>query len=166
MDMAAGFPCLTVLAGFGPVLLRPVGRCDAPALTRFFEALDPADIRARFFAGRHGPPPGYVERLAQADFEHDLVLLGADAGTGALLGGARLVEGETAITVRSDLKHRGLGRLLMRRLLDHARDRGTHDVFADILPENRASLGLARDMGFAFSRSARTPNVVRAYLHL
>jgi len=161
---------LRTLPGFGDVLLRPVRAGDTAALGLFYACMSPEDLGARFFAGRSAPPAGYVETLIRADGEHDVVLLAIRPPDGEVLGGVRLVEvegaAELAITIRSDLKHRGLGALLMSSLLEQARRHGTAEVFADILAENRASLGLARKLGFALSRSAQAPDLVRATLHL
>jgi acetyltransferase len=53
------------------------------------------------------------------------------------------------VIVRSDLKGRGLGSLLMRLLIDYARARGIGTLFGEVLAENTAMLALARDLGFS-----------------
>ncbi|HWD26555.1 MAG TPA: GNAT family N-acetyltransferase [Rhizomicrobium sp.] len=162
---------LEILPGLGPVRVRAVRTEDAAPLAAFFAgAMTPDDIRARFFSAK--PPSGYVEGLSHPDFAHDMVMLAVAEAAGDLLGGVRLVDApdasraEVAISIRSDLKHRGLGRLLMASALDYARRHGTADVVADIQAGNRASLGLARQMGFTFSRSLAAPSMVRAQRHL
>jgi acetyltransferase len=50
--------------------------------------------------------------------------------------------------VRSDLKHRGLGRALLQRLLRHAVDEGMTEVLGSVLAENRPMLALAEVAGF------------------
>ncbi len=170
MAQSADLAQARTLPAFGDVLLRPVRADDGAALGRFYDCVSRDDIHARFFAVRSGPPPGYVDTLLRADCDRDVVLLAVRPDDGEILGGVRLVAqdgaAEIAITIRSDLKHRGLGGLLVTSVLDHARRRGTAEVFADILAANRASLGLARKLGFALRRSAQAPHLVRATLHL
>jgi acetyltransferase len=162
---------LECLPGLGRVRVRAVRAEDAAPLAAFFGGLmAPDDLRARFFAAK--PPPGYVEGLTHPDFAHDMVMLAVQETSGALLGGVRLVDAadgprsEIAISVRSDLKHRGLGRLLMASAIDYARHHGIVDVVADIQADNRASLGLARTLGFTFTRTLAAPSMVKAQLHL
>lgn len=58
-------------------------------------------------------------------------------------------EAEAALLVRDDLAGRGLGRLLLDRLLAEAARLGLRRVVFDILAENRAMLALARRVGAA-----------------
>jgi len=50
--------------------------------------------------------------------------------------------------VRDDLAGRGLGRMLMRRIMDYAAGRGIREVFGDVLQANSRMLDLARHLGF------------------
>ena len=59
----------------------------------------------------------------------------------------------------------GLGALLMRRIIDYARERGIKEVFGDVLRENKAMLGLCRKLGFTVG-FAGEPGVVRVTLPL
>jgi len=71
---------------------------------------------------------------------------------------------EFAVTVRSDLKGHGLGRLLLHEIVEQARRRGTAEVFGDILADNAPMLALARELGF--SLAAEGSGVIRATLTL
>jgi acetyltransferase len=50
--------------------------------------------------------------------------------------------------VRSDLKGRGLGALLMEKMLRYCRARGTQELVGEALPENLRMLQLAHHLGF------------------
>ncbi|MSP87800.1 MAG: GNAT family N-acetyltransferase [Alphaproteobacteria bacterium] len=76
------------------------------------------------------------------------------------------VESEFAIVVRSDLKGRGLGRLLMSRIVDIARERGLRAIFGRVLRENEAMLDMCRHMGFAIVAAADDPAMVEVRLAL
>ena len=105
--------------------------------------------------------------LTQIDYEREMAFIAVDAAQ-QTLGVARLVrdpdntEAEFAVLVRSDLQGRGLGRLLMQRLLDYATARGTQRIVGDVLRENHGMLGLAKALGFEMGKDAHDPvHVVR-----
>ncbi|CAK0576778.1 acetyltransferase [Burkholderia pseudomallei] len=72
---------------------------------------------------------------------------------------------EFAIAVRPDQKGKGLGRMLMTRIIDYARSRGTAWMIGEALRENTAMISLAKDSGFAVS-STEEPGVVAFRLKL
>ena len=55
--------------------------------------------------------------------------------------------GEYAILVRSDLKGRGLGWLLMQMIIDYARAEGIQTIEGQVLRENTTMLACARSAG-------------------
>ena len=58
-------------------------------------------------------------------------------------------DAEAALLLRDDVAGRGLGTLLLDRLLERAAVLGVRRVLLDILPENRAMLALAHRVGLA-----------------
>ena len=90
------------------------------------------------------------------------------ASPGDLLGGARIImdpdrrRAEFAATIRSDQQGRGLGRLALERVLDHARRRGVEEVWGSILADNQAMQGLATDLGLTLGRDPDEPAAVIA----
>jgi len=55
---------------------------------------------------------------------------------------------------------------LMRRILDYAQRRGIHEIFGDVLQENRTMLKLCDVLGFKRERAADEPGIVRVTLQL
>lgn len=55
---------------------------------------------------------------------------------------------EFAILVRSRLKGHGVGWLLMRYVIDYAKDKGLRRVYGDVLAENTAMLQMCAELGF------------------
>jgi RimJ/RimL family protein N-acetyltransferase len=55
---------------------------------------------------------------------------------------------EFAILVRSQLKGHGLGWLLMRRVIDYAKEKGLRRVYGDVLVENATMLQMCAALGF------------------
>ena len=55
---------------------------------------------------------------------------------------------ENSVYVAADLRGKGIGKLLMRPLVDAARQRGLHAILAGIDAENEASIRLHASFGF------------------
>jgi acetyltransferase len=56
---------------------------------------------------------------------------------------------EYAIMVRSDIKGRGLGRILMEKMIEFCRQKGTETFIGQVLPDNRRMLTLCEKLGFS-----------------
>ncbi len=157
------------------LVVRPIRPEDEPAHRRFIERLDPDDIRMRIFHTRRELPHSELARLTQIDYAREMALVAieaTDGGEGDTLGVVRAVadpdnvEAEFAIIVRSDLKGRGLGRLLMQRIIEHARRQGLKRLIGDVLQGNRAMLELAQHCGFTVDAGHSDDEVVRLVLAL
>ena len=74
--------------------------------------------------------------------------------------------GEYAILVRSDLKGRGLGWLLMQLLIEYARAEGIRSIEGQVLQENTTMLNMCRELGFEIARDADDPHICVAKLSL
>ncbi|HSV69744.1 MAG TPA: bifunctional acetate--CoA ligase family protein/GNAT family N-acetyltransferase [Methylibium sp.] len=158
------------------LLVRPIRPEDEPAHRRFIERLSPDDIRMRIFHTRRELPHSELARLTQIDYAREMALVAIEvdaAGREAdTLGVVRLVadpdnvDAEFAIIVRSDLKGRGLGRLLMARIIDYARHHGTRGLVGDVLRANRAMLELAAHCGFEVDAADSDDEIVRLRLPL
>jgi acetyltransferase len=58
-------------------------------------------------------------------------------------------EAEFALQVASAWQHRGLGRMLLDKLIAYLRARGTVEVVGTCLQENGTMVALAREAGFS-----------------
>ncbi|VXB98572.1 bifunctional acetate--CoA ligase family protein/GNAT family N-acetyltransferase [Massilia sp. 9I] len=143
-------------SALGPLTLRPIRPEDAAAHQAFFHALSPEDVHFRMFGMMRELPPAQLARFTQIDYAREMAFIatrGASAGA-ETLGVARVIVdpdntvGEFAVVVRSDLKGRGLGRLLMERLLAYCRQRGLARVRGAALADNTRMHALARACGF------------------
>jgi acetyltransferase len=121
--------------------IRRLVPSDAAAYRRFAFRLAPEDVRLRF-----GRPMQWSPALADHMLDGDV--FGAFGRDGEILGVARIVEGEIAVTVRSDMKRHGIGRALLQRLVDEAGAHGRTELSGHVLAENRAMLALAHRVGF------------------
>jgi acetyltransferase len=140
------------------IIVRPIRPEDEPQHRAFVERLAPGDLRLRFFYARRELPRSEMARLTQIDYAREMAFIavrhGGD-GREETLGIVRAVadpdnvDAEFAVIVRSDLKGRGLGRLLLERMVAYLASRGTQRIVGRVLRENLAMRGLAAAMGFA-----------------
>jgi acetyltransferase len=150
------------------LVLRPVRPEDEPILQDLAAQMNPEDLRLRFFTPIKGLPHPLAARLSQIDYDREMALVARLAENGMALGVARFSadpdnrRAEFAVALRSDWKGRGLGFLLMTRLIAIARERGIAEIIGDVLHENEPMLSLARALGFTLSNLPQEPEVVRA----
>lgn len=147
--------------GIATVLIRPVRPQDEALYRHFLAMLTPDDIRNRYSAMipvlRHHDPA----RLAHPECAREIAFLalrGHGSGDDALMGEVRAVfdagtrHADFAMVVRSDLKHRGLGMLLLSRLIRHCQDRDVDTLAGNATADNAAMLQLAKRCGFIVRR--------------
>ena len=103
-------------------------------------------------------------RLSQLDYDRELALLAEHddvaMGVAHFFADPDNLRAEYAIAVRSDWKGRGVGYLLMKRLIDIAGQRGIGELVGEVLRENEPMLQMCRELGFTIAPDARDPNVM------
>jgi acetyltransferase len=156
----------------GRLLMRPIRPDDGPSHQAFAEQLTPEDLRLRFFQQRRELPLSEIARLTQIDYAREMAFIALADGDPATLGVARAVadpdnvEAEFAVTVRSDQQRRGLGRLLLDKLVRTCRAQGTQRLVGLVLPENRGMIALARSLGFEHDPAGSSRDGMRWVLRL
>ncbi len=146
--------------------LRPIRPEDEPLLKDLAGHMSPEDLRMRFFTAMRGLSHELAARLSQIDYDREMALVALPAAAEAALGVARFAadpdnrRAEYAIGVRSDWQGRGLGYLLMTRLIEVARARGIGELFGTVLRENRAMLQMCRELGFRIESDPADPTLV------
>jgi acetyltransferase len=137
--------------------VRPAGRDDADLLVRFGLALSPETRYQRFLGGGVRFTPDLLRRLLDLDPARDALLVAVVTLDGRELpvGFARFAQldasatAEFALTVADSWQGCGVGRILLDRLIDLARERGLRALVGDTLATNTPMLRLARSFGFA-----------------
>ncbi len=142
------------------IVLRPIRPEDELVHGAFLDSLTPEDARYRFFSTMRHLPHTELARYTHIDYDREMALiaLGGD-GEGGLrtLGEVRAVadpdnvSAEFAIVVRSEMKGKGLGRLLLERMIAYLRSRGTRELRGETMLDNERMKNLARDCGFTVS---------------
>lgn len=136
------------------VLIRPLRPEDMSLYADFLGDVSAEDLRLRFFARVAELSAAEIDKLTRLDYRHDIAFIGLDEDTGQMLGLVRLKDeldektAEFAILVRSRLKGHGLGWLLMRRVIDYAKEKGLRRVYGDVLIENTPMLQMCAELGF------------------
>jgi acetyltransferase len=104
--------------------------------------------------------PSQLARLTQIDYDREMAFIALrenERGELETLGVARAmadpdnVSAEFAIIVRSDLKGQGLGRILLKKLVEYCRSREMQEIVGEALAHNLRLLDLAREFGFEVS---------------
>lgn len=133
--------------------VRPIRPEDGARLARFYAQSPAGDLRLRFFLSRREVPRSELARYCQIDYEREMAFVALDGDQ--LAGEVRAVcdpdnvQAEFAIQVAPAWQHRGLGKLLMRKLVAYLQARGTRELAGVCLRENEGMAALARRAGFA-----------------
>jgi acetyltransferase len=134
------------------LLVRPIRPEDGARMAAFYAGCSAADLRLRFFLARREVPRSELARYCQIDYEREMVFVALDGHT--MVAEVRAVcdpdniRAEFAIQVAGGWQKRGLGRLLLHKLLAYQRMRGTAEVFGSCLQDNSGMAALARQAGF------------------
>jgi acetyltransferase len=138
-------------------LLRPIRPEDEPKLQEAFRRLSPGAVRMRFFAPMKDLTHALAARLTQIDYDREMALVltePAPAGQADIFAVVRIAadpdneRAEFAVTVLDSLAGRGVGTLLMQKIIAYARKRGVGEIFGLILRDNLPMLEIASRLGF------------------
>ena len=159
----------------GTLTLRPIRPEDEARHLDFFHKLDPEDVRMRMFSARRSLEHSELARMTQIDYEREMAFLATLTnanGDEETIGSVRGIsdpnndEAEFAVIIRSDMKGKHLGWILMDKLIRYLRANGTQRVVGTILKENSGMLDLARGLGFTITRHPEDPDLRWAELPL
>lgn len=145
--------------------VRPIKPVDIRLYPPFFEHVTPEDLRLRFLSPRRHFTEEMLKRLTQIDYEREMAFVATPEGRDEMAAIARLAadpDRETAefgLLVRSDLQGHGLGRELLKLLVEYATAEGIGRIEGHVLAENRKMLALCRELGFAIARMPDEPGV-------
>ncbi|MEX2517486.1 MAG: bifunctional acetate--CoA ligase family protein/GNAT family N-acetyltransferase [Gammaproteobacteria bacterium] len=146
------------LADGTSLLLRPIKPEDEASHLEFFRGLSPQDKLFRFFrAMSNVVQHNQLARFTQIDYDREMAFIATTGGNGQpgqTLGVVRKVcdadniEAEFAIVIASKNQGRGIGHLLMKKIIAYCRERGTKRLVGQTLPDNSTMLHLARAFDF------------------
>lgn len=156
------------------VTIRAIRKEDAALEREFIKHLSPDARRMRFLCQINEPSEKLIDSLTNLDFSHDMALIAIvehegkaiEVGVSRYATGADRTIGESAIAVTDAWQHRGLGSLLMQRLIEVARARGLVKLISMDDAGNSKMRDLAKDLGFQRTYDPNNPHEVEHSLVL
>lgn len=153
--------------------IRPIRPEDEPLVHDMVAHTSIEDMRLRFFAPMKRLSHQMAARLTQIDYDREMALVATFPGgrgeepdaQDPIYGVVRITadpdneRAEYAVLVRSDMKGKGLGHILMTEILKYAKSRGIKEVFGEVLRENSGMLALCRELGFTTHDSPDDPGI-------
>jgi RimJ/RimL family protein N-acetyltransferase len=135
--------------------IRPLTEADRAGLGLEFSHLSAETRRRRFGATVSRLSEGDLDQLTNVDHHTHEALAAIDRDTGQIVGVARYIAllddpgaAEVAIEVADEWQRRGIGRCLMRELIDRARAAGIARLVAYVSADNHPVLAwIARSGG-------------------
>lgn len=132
------------------VTIRPTKPIDERPLQEHFYNLDKQDVVSRFFRPKTSFLRTDVEGMSRTDYIKNLTIVAVvgEVGFERVVGvGEYYLEeaknmAEVAFSISKDWQGRGLGRLLIKKLSEAARENGISGLFAYTSPENQRMMKL------------------------
>lgn len=131
------------------IALGRVSPADAPLLAEAFERLSEESRRLRFLGPKPALTPSELRYLTAVDGHHHEALAAVDPVSGRGVAIGRFVRdpenptrAEVAVTVADDWQGDGLGKLMLTRLAERAREEGVGRFTALISTDNRGMQAL------------------------
>jgi RimJ/RimL family protein N-acetyltransferase len=153
--------------------VRPIKSEDAALYPDFIAAESAEDARRRFLGAVGGLSDELIARLTHVDYSRAMAFIAIDETDGKMLGVVRLHRqaddpgtGEFAVIIRSDRKRRGLGRLLVRRMIEWSEAAEVRTMFGLVLADNAEMLRLCEQLGFRTGDYAPDRGIKRVTLSL
>ncbi|MFL5864738.1 MAG: GNAT family N-acetyltransferase [Solirubrobacteraceae bacterium] len=157
--VAAVRPCARVdtdrLLDGSLVRIEPLRRGDAATVRRLFGALSSESRLRRFFSPVTVLSDRQLAFLTDVGRDGHQAMAAVDPRDGTVLGIARYVQyhdrpgvADVAVAVADEVHRRGVGTVLMARLVACAHASGFHLLTATTLWENRAARALLKGAGF------------------
>jgi acetyltransferase len=138
------------------LFIRPIRPEDGPLFSDLFDRLSAASIYLRFCRHVKALSAETLARLTQIDYDREMALVAVEnvQGRERMLGAARIInapheEGaEFSVMVADDWQGKGIGALLLMKLIAIGRQRGLETIWGVVLKENTSMLRLGRKLGF------------------
>ncbi|GEM76414.1 bifunctional acetate--CoA ligase family protein/GNAT family N-acetyltransferase [Vibrio sagamiensis] len=139
-----------------PILLRPILPEDEPDYIAFIKRVSKEDLYNRFFSEVGVLNHEALAHLTQIDYDREMafIAIAYSDNKPSIIGVSRALinpdnsNAEFAILVQSDQKGIGLGKILMKKIINYCQVKGTKKISGITLPTNRGMLSLAQNLGF------------------
>lgn len=143
------------------VTIRPIRRDDAARSAEFIEGLSDDSRHALFLGGISRMSDTELRRLCEPSAARDMAYVAIateadgharEVGLCRYAGADSAAGAEISVAVADAWQHQGLGKRLLRVLIEHARNNGVRHLYSTDSAGNAAMRRLARDVGFSEQR--------------
>ncbi len=151
----------TNLKDGSPLKIRPIRPEDELKMVRFHQALSDETVYFRYFRPmtlQSRISHGRLSRICYIDYDRDMILVAENLAekqederiiaVGRLSRVRGQSDAEFAIVIRDAYQRRGLGSILLEKLVEIGKKENVGKIFADILPENKGMQKVAQKWGF------------------
>jgi GNAT superfamily N-acetyltransferase len=150
------------------VLIRPLRPDDREREENFLRALSPDTKRLRFMCSFREASPRLIDQLMDVDDDNRMAYIALahedghlhEVGISRYSASGDQASCECAVTVAEHWRHRGLAVVLMRHLIDMARQHGFRQMYSIDSSGNQAMQELAAYLGFKRSLDPSDPTQV------
>ncbi len=150
------------------ITIRPIKPVDERRVQEHFYNLDKDDVIARFFREKTSFLRKDIDEILRIDYVKDLTLVAlvGEFGFGKVVAvGEYLLEparniAEVAFSVSRRYQGKGLGKILIQKLAEAARENGISGLVAYTAPENRGMIQLFKSLPFAVKSTIEDDMVV------
>lgn len=161
----------TVLLKNTKLSLRPIRPEDADLVKKHVSLMSDESRQLRFISQSKELAPSLLAQFTQVDYAREFALILHDAQLRPLAMANYTSDEcgnscEFGISLLDEMQGRGVGRLMMERLIKHAKQQGFHTMRAEILADNHAMQKLALRLGFILSKHPQDPSMIAAQLSL
>ncbi len=154
--------------------VRPIMPEDANLERAFVAALSEETRYYRFFYRLHELTPAMLARFTQVDYDRELALVAIESTPAGprivcvarYISNPDLESAEYAVVVADAWQNRGVGRMVMERLIACARARGLQRLEGAVLRTNTQMLRFVTSLGFTVHDDPEEPDQVLTQLSL
>lgn len=160
------------------IIIRPIRPEDEPLMVKFHETLSDRSVYYRYFSSFSLNRRVAHERLLRicfSDYDREMALVAEctdpETRERSIMAVGRLNklhlsnEAEVAVLVSDQYQNLGLGRELLRRIIQVARDEKLSRVSAEMLPDNIAMQVIFKSFGFQV-RAGEDLSSIQVFLDL
>jgi acetyltransferase len=155
------------------ITLRPIRSEDEPLMEKFHKTLSEWSVRQRYlepFSLDQRIQHQRLLRVCTSDFDRDLTLIAVRNQPEEIIGLGRLrrlgpsEEAHLIVVVADNYQKKGLGRQLLTRLIQVAKEEKIRVIHANVLSENKQMLRLLGELDFRFEPLQENPHIIQAQL--
>lgn len=141
------------------VIVRPMSHEDEKLEEDFYNNLSPTSKYFRFMEGMSKLSPAMLKQLCDTDGKHTMAFIatiktpegerqiGVSRYACGIHEGDSETESEMALTVADDWQHKDIDSLLMKPLIEYAKNNGIQKLYTFEFAENAAMRKIAKQLG-------------------